>query len=618
MGELSLKEDQRSDVGDASSDSSTNPGIAKRIRTLKKKLRDIAALEARKNAGEQLDPDQMKKIERRQELEDELEDAESSLTFFRPDKNNVMTASSGRMVSSALLFLSNPGTFQQAKTALANLQTSLVYCQPTSTALLTSVPTLYSLVDALWCRSLDVRILLGPIKTGKPLESLSGQPVRWILTESTPTEKSDDVVKAEAKLTLGFLSKDEPCEVVRIPRGSGPSSSPHPYLQPELPARFPHVVMGGTFDRLHNGHKVLLSEALVRTGNKLTIGITDGPMLVKKTLFPLIEPVDDRIAKLVEFLNDVDPTVKPNVVPITDPVGPSGEDPSMELIVVSSETERGADVVNASRASMGLPALQVYIVTMIPDKNRAANSPEEEKVSSSTGRIRLLGTLLKPPNPGVVERPYVIGLTGSMGSGKSSVSRRLQGLGAAIVDCDRLAHAAYSPGTECLQAVVREFGSEILDSDGSINRRILGGIVFSDPDGLSRLTDIVWPEVTRLAKAQIEKSESDVVVLDAAVLLEAEWDKLCHEVWVTMLPEEQCIARIMERDNITETEAKDRLDAQLTDQERMEKAHVALCTQWEEAFTQQQCEKAWTLLQERIRKSPGSQAATAPQTPHLI
>ena len=99
-------------------------------------------------------------------------------------------------------------------------------------------------------------------------------------------------------------------------------------------------------------------------------------------------------------------------------------------------------------------------------------------------------------------------------------------------------------GQEAYKKVVQEFGQEIVASDGTIDRRALGGIVFSDKSKLSKLNSIVWPEISRLALEKADelwRSGRQVVVLDAAVLLEAGWQSACHEVWVCLVPRKEAI-----------------------------------------------------------------------------
>lgn len=136
--------------------------------------------------------------------------------------------------------------------------------------------------------------------------------------------------------------------------------------------------------------------------------------------------------------------------------------------------------------------------------------------------------------------PYIIGLTGGIGSGKSSICKYLNEVKhIPSIDCDKLGHDAYKSGTPCFDQIVSTFGSDILRSDGEIERRSLGAKVFGNPTELRKLTDIVWPEIRRLAQQQVSdimQSRGKIIVLDAAVLLEAGWDSLCHEVWVTFIP----------------------------------------------------------------------------------
>lgn len=141
--------------------------------------------------------------------------------------------------------------------------------------------------------------------------------------------------------------------------------------------------------------------------------------------------------------------------------------------------------------------------------------------------------------------PYIIGLTGGSASGKSTICDYLSSLSIATINCDQLGHQAYTPGTECYNRIVQTFGEDILNEEKSqINRKVLGSKVFGNAGELKKLTDIVWPEIRRLALDKIKESIHQghkIIVLDAAVLLEAGWDDLCHEVWVVFVPKDEVI-----------------------------------------------------------------------------
>ena len=127
--------------------------------------------------------------------------------------------------------------------------------------------------------------------------------------------------------------------------------------------------------------------------------------------------------------------------------------------------------------------------------------------------------------------------------------------------------------------------------------------MFADRAKLALLNQIVWPEIMALAKAEITRYGEEgfkVCILDAAVLLEAGWDNETNEVWVTFVPESEALSRILSRDGVSEEQAKKRIKSQISNEERLEKANVAICTLWEPEFTQEQVVKAWKNLQERI------------------
>lgn len=366
---------------------------------------------------------------------------------------------------------------------------------------------------------------------------------------------------------------------------------------------FSDVVVGGTFDRLHSAHKTLLNISCLLANRRFLIGVSDKELLKNKVLKELIEPYSQRVKRLEEFLHDVKPSLEFEIVPLFDPFGPSITDPQLQCIVVSEETRKGGQAVNRRRLENGLPELVLFEIQLLKDVHHT--EIEEEKISSSSLRSRLLGTLLLAPQPckELPLLPYVIGLTGGSGSGKTAIARRLEGLGAARIDSDQLGHETYLPGTNAYHRVVEEFGADILNEDKTINRRQLGRKVFGNQERLKALTDIVWPEIALLVNKRIEKAREEgkrVCVVDAAVLLEAGWETLVHEVWVATIPKEEAVRRIVERDNVSEEDAERRLQSQWSSTKQVQHANVVLCTLWEPDHTQKQVEKAWNLLQQRI------------------
>ncbi|KAM9208098.1 bifunctional coenzyme A synthase isoform 1-T2 [Dugong dugon] len=379
---------------------------------------------------------------------------------------------------------------------------------------------------------------------------------------------------------------------------------------PKQPVRGYHRgAVGGTFDRLHNAHKVLLSVSCILAQERLVVGVADKDLLKSKLLPELLQSYEVRVERLSEFLVDIKPSLTFDLIPLLDPYGPAGSDPSLEFLVVSEETYRGGMAVNRFRLENDLEELALYQVQLLKDPNHMEN--EEDKVSSSNCRQQMLGNLLRPPHkrPELPPNLYVIGLTGISGSGKSSVAQRLKGLGAYIIDSDHLGHRAYAPGGPAYQPVVEAFGPDILHKDGIINRKILGSRVFGNKKQLKILTDIMWPIIAKLAQEEMDLAVAEgkrVCVIDAAMLLEAGWQNMVHEVWTVVIPETEAVRRIVERDGLSEVAAQSRLQSQMSGQQLVDQSHVVLSTLWEPEVTQRQVEKAWNLLQKRIPKMPSS------------
>ena len=174
----------------------------------------------------------------------------------------------------------------------------------------------------------------------------------------------------------------------------------------------------------------------------------------------------------------------------------------------------------------------------------------------------------------------VIGLTGGIGSGKSTVADILEALGAKIIRADSVGHEVYRPRTQGWQRVTEAFGRDILAPDGSIDRQKLGAIVFSDAHARARLNAIVHPliaaEIRRRIEAHRAAGSLEPIVVEAAVLIEAGWISLVDEVWLVVADRDVVIDRLGKQRRLAPEEARVRIAAQLGDAERQRYAHVVI------------------------------------------
>mmetsp|Transcript_19249 Transcript_19249/g.33331 ORF Transcript_19249/g.33331 Transcript_19249/m.33331 type:complete len:413 (+) Transcript_19249:165-1403(+) len=191
-----------------------------------------------------------------------------------------------------------------------------------------------------------------------------------------------------------------------------------------------------------------------------------------------------------------------------------------------------------------------------------------------------------PPNA------VVIGLTGGIASGKSTVCKLLEDEGKAIIlNADLFGHEAYKPGTRCMQQLVDHFGDRIVNKDdGTVDRKTLGSLVFADPREMQALNSIVWPAIRDLIRERMfeittkeaNDGEAKLIVIEAAILIEAKWMDLIDELWVVTADREVAKQRLMARNNLSEEDAIKRINSQITNEERRAVAHVEVTNEGEQ------------------------------------
>jgi len=197
----------------------------------------------------------------------------------------------------------------------------------------------------------------------------------------------------------------------------------------------------------------------------------------------------------------------------------------------------------------------------------------------------------------------IIGLTGGIASGKSSVARILESLGVVVIDADQLAREAVSPGEEAYRSIVAGFCDGILNPDRTINRQALGKIVFADPAARRRLERITHPAIARLADQRLtalRNAGAPVVVYMSPLLIEAGVTSRVDEIWVVYADRETQVARLMLRDGLGREEALQRLAAQMPMEEKRTLGRIVIDNSGTPEETERQVKDLW----EREIKGP--------------
>jgi dephospho-CoA kinase len=196
--------------------------------------------------------------------------------------------------------------------------------------------------------------------------------------------------------------------------------------------------------------------------------------------------------------------------------------------------------------------------------------------------------------------PRVIGLTGPIGAGKSTVAGMLRDLGAKVIDADAVVHDEQSRGTVGYSAIVQAFGTHVLGEDKEIDRAKLAAEVFADPNKLARLERIMHPRViARILQARKMLKDGDVMVVEAIKLLESDLRRACDEIWVVLAPRALQLERLRAR-GLPQSEAELRLLRQASEEEFRAAADVVIVNDGGRDTTSARVREAW----ERLRSAP--------------
>lgn len=203
-----------------------------------------------------------------------------------------------------------------------------------------------------------------------------------------------------------------------------------------------------------------------------------------------------------------------------------------------------------------------------------------------------------------MERKVVIGLTGNIATGKSLVLGMLRELGAYTIDADALVHLLMRRGQPLYDPIVTEFGRDILDGDGEIDRGKLGEVVFADPQALARLESITHPGVIQAARQLVADAPAGVVVVEAVKLIESGMAADCDAVWVVTSREDVQLDRLMSKRQLSRPQAMLRIHAQPPQEDKVRRAQVVIDNSGDVLETRKAVQRHFAA----IRRSPAAAA----------
>lgn len=213
-----------------------------------------------------------------------------------------------------------------------------------------------------------------------------------------------------------------------------------------------------------------------------------------------------------------------------------------------------------------------------------------------------------------VSNKTIIGLTGNIATGKTVVRKMLGHLGAYTIDADALTHRIMAPDGPGYKPIIDQFGKFILESDGTINRAKLGGIVFSDPEALAALEGIIHPFVRKAVDYLIDHANQEVVVVEAIKLLESPLRERTDSIWVTISSEDNQLVRLATKRNLSTKDARIRMEAQSPQKEKAALADVVIENDGGFEETWQQVQAAWgKMFPEKVVEVPFGVDDTASQ-----
>lgn len=209
-----------------------------------------------------------------------------------------------------------------------------------------------------------------------------------------------------------------------------------------------------------------------------------------------------------------------------------------------------------------------------------------------------------------MRRFLLVGLTGSIATGKSTVSRMFAHLGARVLDADVLAREVVMPGQPAYLKIVEEFGPEVVQEDGTLDRKALGAIVFADPARRKRLEEITHPAIAarqqRILSVLDEEAFEGIVIWDVALLFETGGVARMDRVVVVATDPETELARLMARDGMAETAARARMASQMPVAEKAKRAHYVIDNSADRAHTERQVKTVYEALLAELRAGPGA------------